>query len=142
MQLEVGTVLDGKVNGITNFGAFIDLPGNKKGLVHISEISTDYVKNIEDYLKYGQEVKVKIININTNGDIKLSIKRLYENPENEAKSRKKGIKFEKAHNPEKKKSFEEMMSMFKAASEEKMSDLKRNDSFKRSPRKNSRRAGI
>ena len=62
MQLELGAILDGKVNGITSFGAFIDLPGNKKGLVHISEVSSDYVKNINDYLKDGQDVKVKVIN--------------------------------------------------------------------------------
>ena len=62
MQLEVGTIVEGKVSGITNFGAFVDLPNGKTGMVHISEVSTDFVKDIKDYLKIGQVIKAKIIN--------------------------------------------------------------------------------
>ncbi len=79
MQIEVGTVLDGKVTGITKFGAFVDLPEGKSGMVHISEISNTYVENVSDFLTVGQEVKVKVININENGKIGLSIKKLAEN---------------------------------------------------------------
>ena len=74
MQVELGTVLEGRVSGITNFGAFISLPEGQKGLVHISEIANSYVNDINEHLKVGQTVKVKVIAIN--GDkISLSIKK-------------------------------------------------------------------
>ena len=58
MQLEVGAIVEGKVTGFTAFGAFVDLEGGKKGMVHISEVATEYVKEIKDHLKIGQTVKV------------------------------------------------------------------------------------
>ena len=75
MQVEVGTVLEGKVSGIAAFGAFVELPDGKTGLVHISEVSTEYVSDVKDHLKEGQKVKVKVIGTN-NGKISLSIKQL------------------------------------------------------------------
>ena len=75
MQVEVGTVLEGKVSGIAAFGAFVELPDGKTGLVHISEVSTEYVNDVKDHLKEGQTVKVKVIGTN-NGKISLSIKQL------------------------------------------------------------------
>jgi len=143
MQLELGTVLNGKVNGITSFGAFIDLPENKKGLVHISEVSSDYVKNINDYLKDGQDVKVKVISVNDKGEIRLSIKRACEPEKRKDPSINKG-NFKNTQKPIKKQSFEDMMSMFKAASEEKMSDLKRVTDSKRGgySRRSSRKANV
>ena len=75
MQLEVGTIVEGKVTGFTSFGAFIDLGEGKKGLVHISEVANEYVKEIGDHLTVGQEVKVKILSIGDDGKISLSIKR-------------------------------------------------------------------
>ena len=63
MGIEVGSILDGKVTGITNFGAFVSLPGNRSGLVHISEIAYSYVNDVHDHLAEGQEVKVKVIGI-------------------------------------------------------------------------------
>ncbi len=75
MQIEVGSILEGKVTGITNFGAFVDLPDGKSGMVHISEISNTYVENVSDFLTMGQEVKVKVINITDSGKIALSIKK-------------------------------------------------------------------
>ena len=74
MQLEVGTVLEGKVTGITNFGAFVSLPGGKNGLVHISEVANTYVKDVHDYLTEGQSVRVKVLKIAPEGKISLSIK--------------------------------------------------------------------
>ena len=61
MQLEVGAILEGKVTGITKFGAFVALPEGKSGLVHISEIANTYVSEVRDYVQDGQTVKVKII---------------------------------------------------------------------------------
>ena len=74
MALEVGTIAEGIVSGITNFGAFIALPGNVVGLVHISEVADAYVKDIKDYLKEQDKVLVKVINIDPKGKIGLSIK--------------------------------------------------------------------
>ena len=74
MALEVGAIAEGIVSGITNFGAFITLPGNVVGLVHISEVADAYVKDVKDYLKEQDKVVVKIINIDPKGKIGLSIK--------------------------------------------------------------------
>ena len=78
MELELGKIVEGKVSGITAFGAFVELPGGKSGLVHISEVSRDYVKDINEHLKVGDTVKVKITNIDPNGKIGLSIKKAQE----------------------------------------------------------------
>ena len=73
MEFGVGSVLDGKVTGITKFGAFVALPEGRSGLVHISEIAYTYVNEVSDYLKEGQEVKVKVIGIDQANRINLSI---------------------------------------------------------------------
>ena len=82
MELTVGTVLEGKVKTITNFGAFIALPENKTGMVHISEVANTYVSDIRAHLTEGQDVKVVIIG-NENGKINLSMKRLEPKPARE-----------------------------------------------------------
>ena len=75
MELTVGTVLEGKVKSITNFGAFIALPENKTGMVHISEVASSFVSDIRQHLTEGQDVKVMVISTD-GGKINLSIKRL------------------------------------------------------------------
>ena len=82
MELTVGTVLEGKVKSITNFGAFIALPENKTGMVHISEVANAYVSDIRAHLTEGQDVKVVVIG-NENNKINLSIKRLEPKPQRE-----------------------------------------------------------
>ena len=74
MELEIGAIQEGKVTAITKFGAFVLLPGGKSGLVHISEIANAYVNDVNDYLKVGDAVKVKILSVNEAGKINLSIK--------------------------------------------------------------------
>jgi len=81
MQIEVGSILEGKVTGIVKFGAFVDLPEGKSGMVHISEISNTYVENVADFLTEGQTVKVKVLAVNENGKISLSIKKASDNGE-------------------------------------------------------------
>jgi S1 RNA binding domain protein len=81
MEFGVGSIIEGKVTGITKFGAFVSLEGNKSGLVHISEIANSYVNDIHDYLKEGQDVKVKVIAIDENGRRNLSIKRTLPPPQ-------------------------------------------------------------
>ena len=75
MELTVGAVLEGKIKSITNFGAFVALPENKTGMVHISEVANAYVSDIRQHLTEGQDVKVMVIG-NEGGKINLSIKRL------------------------------------------------------------------
>ncbi|MCM1149840.1 MAG: S1 RNA-binding domain-containing protein, partial [Butyricicoccus sp.] len=74
MRFEVGRVLEGKVTGITKFGAFIALPDGKSGMVHISEVANTYVNDIHDHLSDGQTVKVKVLSVTPEGKINLSIK--------------------------------------------------------------------
>ena len=141
MQIEEGTILRGKVTGIAPFGAFVELEGGKTGLVHISEVSSEYVDDINKHLTTGQSVKVKVISVDENGKISLSIKKAAEDKPKKkpaGKSGKGGIQgapevFEFSH---KKKdmedmSFEDKLLKFKQDSEEKFQDLKRNTENKR-----------
>ena len=82
MELTVGAILEGKVKSITNFGAFVALPENKTGMVHISEVANAYVSDIRQHLTEGQDVKVMVIGTD-NGKINLSIKRLEPKPQRE-----------------------------------------------------------
>jgi len=74
MALEVGEVFEGKVTGITKFGAFVAMPDGKNGLVHISEIANTYVNDINEFVKEGQVVKVRVIGIGDGGKVNLSMK--------------------------------------------------------------------
>ena len=86
MELTVGTILEGKIKSITNFGAFVALPEGKTGMVHISEVANAYVSDIRQHLTEGQDVKVVVIG-NENGKLNLSIKRLEAKPQQENKPR-------------------------------------------------------
>ncbi|MBO5953637.1 MAG: S1 RNA-binding domain-containing protein [Oscillospiraceae bacterium] len=86
MEFTVGAILEGKVKSITNFGAFIALPENKTGMVHISEVANTFVSDIRQHLAEGQDVKVVIIG-NEKGKINLSIKRLEAKPQQENSQR-------------------------------------------------------
>ncbi len=89
MELTVGAILEGKVKSITNFGAFISLPENKTGLVHISEVANTYVSDIREHLSEGQDVKVMVISTE-NGKLNLSIKRLEAKPQRENQPQRSG----------------------------------------------------
>ncbi|MBQ2967970.1 MAG: S1 RNA-binding domain-containing protein [Clostridia bacterium] len=129
MQLEVGSNVTGKITGITNFGAFVQLEGGKVGLIHISEIALNYVKDINDHVKVGDEVKVKVVGI-TNGKISLSVKKVLEEEKKNASSRPADVEmFTRAQDQD--LSFEEKMSRFKQDSDDKMLALKRNFESKR-----------
>lgn len=101
MSIEVGAKLQGKVSGITNFGAFIDLGNGKTGLVHISEVSNGYVKDIHDVLTVGDEVTVKVTSVGNDGKIGLSIRQTQEQPVDAKPAPKKEFK----PRPPQKKSF-------------------------------------
>ncbi len=89
MRLEAGAVLEGKVTGITAFGAFVALPEGKSGLIHISEVANTYVSDIHTFLSVGQTVKVRVLSISPEGKISLSAKRAEEPPAQEAPRQKK-----------------------------------------------------
>ena len=131
MQLEVGMILEGKVTGITKFGAFVELPGGRTGMVHISEVAPTFVKEIRDFVSENQTVKVKILNIGEDGKISLSMKRAVEPPPRAGNSGPPAPRPARPGNYEWQSrrneggTFEEMMSRFKQTSDEKMSDLKR-----------------
>lgn len=121
MPLEVGTTVEGKVKSIAPFGAFVDLPEGKTGLVHISEISTDYVHDINEHLKVSDVVRVKIVSIDPKGKINLSIKKVMEE-EGKKTCRPADIDWSRPAKTD--LSFEDMMSKFKQESDEKMQFLK------------------
>jgi S1 RNA binding domain protein len=87
MAIEVGSKLEGKVTGITHFGAFVELPEGQTGLVHISEIADNYVKDVNDHLKLADKVTVKVINVDKDGKIGLSIKQAVDKPPGETPAR-------------------------------------------------------
>jgi S1 RNA binding domain protein len=136
MSIEVGAKLEGKVTGITHFGAFVDLSGGVTGLVHISEIADTYVKDVNDYLKIGDVVTVKVIHVDKDGKIGLSIRRAVEKP---ASDRPAGYRDDRGHRPRsagsaRSASFEEKMMRFLKDSEERMSSLRKHTESKRGGR--------
>ena len=158
MQLEVGSILEGKVTGITKFGAFVLLPGGKTGMVHISEISNSYVKEISEHLSENDVVKVKVLSVSEDGKVSLSIKRCLEpsadapadrpprgnfpprgngggfQPRGEGRPPRTGdrpprpVGWQPKRQPSTDNmSFEDMLTRFKQTSNDRMSDLKRNE---------------
>lgn len=158
MSIEVGNILPGKVTGITNFGAFVDLGNRKTGLVHISEVSNSYIKDIKDVLTVGDEVQVKVMEISGDGKVSLSIRRasadsseekLEEKPkfQKSAPRNQEGQGFKKPYAAKSATSFEKkspsqakvndfdaMMSSFLKDSEDRLTSLKRNTEGKRGGR--------
>lgn len=117
MAIEVGHIYDGTVTGLSKFGAFVKLPGGKSGMVHISEVSTEYVKDISEHLSEGSTVRVKVISVDEKGRINLSARKAME----------------EEFIPDKKPvSFEDMLSKFKQESDDKFADFKMTKENRRS----------
>jgi S1 RNA binding domain protein len=140
MSIEVGSKLQGKVTGITKFGAFVELPEGSTGLVHISEVADNYVKDINDHLKVGDQVEVKILNVEKDGKIGLSIKKAKDRPETQQRShsnshsqRPRQGRNNDRNNP-KPENFETKMAKFLKDSEDRLSSLKRQTETKRGGR--------
>ena len=146
MAIEVGNVFEGRVTGVKPFGAFVALPEGRVGMVHISEVSNEFVQDINTVLHDGDEVKVQVINIAPDGKVALSIKRLLPRPDRRegghfggnggrggrppreggraaARDAAPRVWQPKAPARTDNMSFEDMMSRFKSQSEEKMADL-------------------
>ena len=154
MAAEIGSILEGKVTGITNFGAFVELPDKSTGMVHISEVSSTFIKDIHEKVSEGDIVKVKVIDINEKGKIALSIKKALPQEEEQPKpKRPAGDRPKKSQPPvwtgtqrsePENMSFEDMMAKFKSISDDKMSDLKKSNVAKRgasTPRRGSNPRG-
>jgi S1 RNA binding domain protein len=120
MQLEVGAILEGKVAGITKFGAFVALPGGKSGLVHISEIANTYVNDVHDHVQEGQTVKVKVLSIADDGKINLSIKKATEQPRPQ-QPRQSSYTPRRAPDAPTNSSFEDKLKQFMQDSDSRMS---------------------
>ncbi len=135
MALKVGSITTGKVQSVMPFGAFVSLPDNKSGLVHISEITNEYVENINDYIKVGDSVKVKVLDIDKLGKISLSIKRAKAEKKAEVSKPERRVRpadIDWSGSAEKDMSFEDKLSKFKKDADEKMLALKRSNDSKRS----------
>lgn len=146
MDLAVGSILEGKVTGITKFGAFVSLPEGKSGMVHISEVANSYVNDIKDFLSDGQQVKVKVINIDKEGRINLSIKKALP----EAAPRAPHAPYQERRAPRAPRgsqreakqprdpatmTFEDKLKVFMQDSESRMADIKHNTDRKSGSRR-------
>lgn len=157
MALEIGSIVEGTVTGIAKFGAFVELPDKKVGLVHISEVSSEYVNDVNDYLKVHDTVKVKVVSVDEKGKIALSIKQAQPavSREKRQESAAAGCGEDRREAPrraqgrsfggrpsgdfhQKKRetgaSFEDKLSRFLKDSDERLLDLKRNVESKRGGR--------
>lgn len=144
MSFEVGSKVQGKVTGITNFGAFVELPEGATGLVHISEVADSYVKDVNDHLKIGDQIEVKVIS-EKDGKIALSIKKAIDRPEGQTssysqrpprqgKGDSRSKDFRSKGHVKPKENFEDKMAKFLKISEENLSTLKRNTGAKQGGR--------
>ncbi len=153
MSIEVGSVVEGVVTGISNFGAFVELPEGKTGLIHISEVADVYVKDVHDFLSEKDKVKVKVVSIDDRGKIGLSIKQVQEKkPEEAARPAAGGSSFRAQGGPPRSPqgfhrqggrfgggartsaSFEDKLSKFLKDSDERLTDLRRKTDSKRGGR--------
>jgi len=136
MELEIGSILEGKVSGITKFGAFVTLPEGRSGLVHISEIAYTYVNDVKDHLQEGQEVKVKVIGVDDAGRINLSIKKAMEPPAHQGRpAAPRPVGFTGQKKAPEPVTFEDKLKQFMASSGTKLSEHHLNE------KKASRRGG-
>lgn len=134
MSIVVGAILEGVVTGITPFGAFVELPGGVTGLVHISEVADAYVKDVKDYLKEQDKIKVKVINIDPKGKIGLSIKQANVQSPNAPRGGGRRDRFQLPTQV----TFEDKLAKFMKESDEILSEFKRSTDAKRGGRGSSR----
>ncbi len=141
MVPEVGSIVEGRVTAITKFGAFVSLPGKRSGLVHISEVSDAFVRDVNDFLKVQDVVRVKVLSVDEKGKIALSIKQAAPEAKPQEKSSEKDERTEerpiaRASAPQKPlpPSFEDKLSRFLKDSDARLLDLKRNTESKRGGR--------
>lgn len=130
MSIEIGSRLEGKVTGITHFGAFVELPNGETGLVHISEIADSYVKDVSTFLKVNDVVTVKVLNVEKDGKIGLSMKKAVVKPVSQNVPREKSVKQPRRNN----ESFDDKLGKYLKDSEERLSNLRKSTDAKRGGR--------
>lgn len=133
MALEIGSVLEGTVTGITSFGAFVSLPENKSGMVHISEVAQTYVKDINEHIQIGDTVQVKVLNMDPAGKISLSIRRAQ--PEQPRAPRPTEVQMH-SRPAVQDSNFEDRISRFMKESEDRLLDIRRNKEHRRGSGRN------
>lgn len=133
MALEIGSVLEGTVTGITSFGAFVSLPENKSGMVHISEVAQTYVKDINEHIQIGDTVQVKVLNMDPAGKISLSIRRAQ--PEQPRAPRPAEVQMH-SRPAAQDSNFEDRISRFMKESEDRLLDIRRNKEHRRGSGRN------
>lgn len=138
--IEVGSVVEGVVTGITHFGAFLELPNGKTGLVHISEVADAYVRDIKDFLKVQDRVQAKVLSYDEKGKIALSIKQA--NPSYKPGPPQRAPRDGGGYGRRSGGSFEDKLAKFMKDSEDKLTDLRRNTDGKRGGRGGGRRFGL
>lgn len=132
IQLTEGEILNGVITGIANFGAFVKVRGNITGLVHISEVAQSYVKDVNNIFKVDDTVKVKVLKIEDNGKIALSIKQAQA----EEQMERSAVPPLRRKIPEsKEETFENKLARFMKNSEEIQLDVKRNKDLTRKKKK-------
>ena len=125
MAIDVGTVAEGKITGITRYGAFVTLADNTVGMVHISEISYQFVNDIHDVLKIGQQVKVKVVSVDENGRVNFSIKKATPPPPRAAASPASPVVRKAPSKPlPEEMTVEDKLKEFMQSSDSRISDLK------------------
>ena len=143
LAIEVGSVVEGVVTGITNFGAFVELPEGKTGLIHISEVADVYVNDVHDFLKERDSVRVKVLTVDDRGKIGLSIKALQDKPAVPAQPAAAPARPPRAPRDMRRTaasrqigspSFEDKLSRFLKDSDERLTDLRRKTDSKRGGR--------
>ena len=135
MAMEAGSIVEGKVTRITNFGAFVELEEGKVGLIHISEVADVYVNDVHDFLSEGDTVQVKVVNIDGN-KIALSLKQAKAKPQDNDGQQFKQNRRGDFRKPQRQlsASFEDKLSKFLKDSDERLTDLKRKTDSKRGGR--------
>lgn len=131
MPVQVGEIVEGTITDIMEYGVFVKLPEKKSGLVHISEVSREYVKDIHEIVKVGDTVKVKVLSIDDNGKISLSIKKALPREERNTQVKKERFNDFQSKKPQEPMTLDDMLSKFMKDSDERQLDLKRNIEGKR-----------
>jgi predicted RNA-binding protein with RPS1 domain len=122
-NIAVGNILEGTVVGVQSFGAFVNIGENKQGLVHISQIASSYVEDINQFVKVGDKVTVKVLEIKSDGKISLTMRIHEEKKEERRPFKKRDDNRGPGGRQNAKEDFEAMMKRWMKTSEDKMGDL-------------------
>lgn len=137
-EVKIGEQFQGEIINIANYGAFVKLKNKREGLIHISKIAKEYVKNVKDYLKKGDLVTVEVVEEKKDGKLDLKLLEKIQNKKEKVKPKKYfdastswGSDEHRRRRSEGLRSFDDKMKAFLKESDEKLSDIKKNIEAKR-----------